>query len=534
MKWGHVVAVAVGAVTAALTVLLYRAFMPAPDPDITGCEITSAEEYERAVYFNAREMDASIAGSVSKLVNFVWDTADEKSKSTRPSAPNLSLRWPPPLGSKVRLTAFPYPPPAKDNSSAIGNFARGMGQLLNNTQSSVSFPGWLISIYDPTNPNSNPYKDRFDNLGFNDPRAVIFGADSPSTWIEVLHACYPPPHEAFPTCDDGDYWMYMAPGSGVFWETGTRCIVCANKVDAICLLAEHHFGTTREDAETNIAKILSEPGRGGGMSLVSAMKDVINSIQQGKAETIKTVAFRDMQRGDSRPSWALFCAYAVTATVVCLGAIAVTSVSGYHAYHGAPGATARTLKLFAGAATLTGFALALGWYGITEQMLRGFGYCTLDQARRRPGGTVDMLTFVRDARAGKPYANGLCMTQAFDLQLEAWAKDCNVKTIIMHAQPNKSGNWAVEVMHGITDPSCNKKGLCGGQEFKVGTQPNPDPAELTPAAFSYFTPQSTCDCDPTRRAACTSCPGHISARLCGADAANGQVHITQAACASTS
>ena len=165
--------------------------------------------------------------------------------------------------------------------------------------------------------------------------------------------------------------------------------------------------------------------------------------------------------------------------------------------------------------TVVAALLAVGWFFVTEHMLRGFGYCTLDQARADKHGTkVDMKKFIHDARAGEPYANGLCMTQLLDMQLESMADELGVVTVIMHAQPNKSGNWAVEIMS--YDYNHEGDGLCGGQRLQVRTdaEPDPDPDAEQPTAFSFFTPQDACVCDGKLKSDCTFCQGHISAQLC--------------------
>jgi hypothetical protein len=85
-----------------------------------------------------------------------------------------------------------------------------MASLLNNTSNSVTFPGWLISVYDPKNPNDNIYADMLNKqIPWDSNDGPL--SDQKSIYLEVTHACYPPPDREYPECDDGGYWLYMDP-----------------------------------------------------------------------------------------------------------------------------------------------------------------------------------------------------------------------------------------------------------------------------------------------------------------------------------
>ena len=171
-----------------------------------------------------------------KNLDWLWNTAPSSMLDKIPIAQNLSFVWPPPKGSRYRLTAFPYPDTG-DSSFQVVKFAKGMSSLLDNTAGQVTFPGWQISIYDPLEPNYNSWQ-AFLTKGINKT-----GISTTSVYVEVTHACYAPPNYTYPTCDDGGYWLYGTVGSGVFWKTsGTKengdeksgqYLICNNKIDAI-------------------------------------------------------------------------------------------------------------------------------------------------------------------------------------------------------------------------------------------------------------------------------------------------------------
>jgi len=119
--------------------------------------------------------------------------------------------------------------------------------------------------------------------------------------IEVTHACYPPPGSKWPYCDDGGYWLYLATGSGVFWNTG-KCIVSLNKLSLLYDLYNHSLKIRREIAtlnEINKAKGKQLPlqpvvglsiqdmvdrmkGKGGGNSIMVAIFTIVNSLTKHK------------------------------------------------------------------------------------------------------------------------------------------------------------------------------------------------------------------------------------------------------------
>ena len=155
------------------------------------------------------------------------------------------------------------------------------------------------------------------------------------------------------------------------------------------------------------------------------------------------------------------------------------------------------------------FGMLLIWYfSVSDGMLTGFGYMTLDLALRKSGLTLpEFITSSRNSN--NLLTNSLGMIQNFDFHIEALASSLNLTSIIFHTQPNKSGSWAVEIIDvrntpfkstGTTsaDDLIYKLGICGRPldgskdimpDFKQG------PLESTPGTYLGFQPTGTCTCN---------------------------------------
>lgn len=509
--------------------IVYALFLPTRERDPCAsqpCDTTT--EYFRTVY--GRESGAQVQRSTWSQHNFFWDSASDELRKNSPVATNLSLAWPPPRGSRSRLTAFPYPP---DSTSSfwLMNFARGMKSLLDNTRGSITFPGWLVSVYDPTDPNDNPYGRAMHDMGLT--RTQLRGADDASCteqWMEVIHACYPPPGQEYPYCDDGGYWLYMTPGTGVYWGTGQRWLVANNKIDALYRMLDTPVGDRIMNAEgfkkpTDFLASKLE-GTGGGLNLLAAMRNVIDAMQSHQRVPTIT-AFRNMDGGDSRPTWFLFCVYWCGTVVAVATGVALTVRAALRKLW------RRSAALGVGTAAGSLLLGAFGWYVVTERALRGFGYVTLDQAlAKSSAGSIHAL-LERAANGRDMVANGLCMVQNFDLLLEQLAMGLKLTSVIMHAQPNKSGSWAVEIMDmrallnadSVSDElTLLDLGLCGTSANVVKTDFQQGYRPQQGAFLGYAPSGERCDCDEHRVkqylqrtgtvAKCTFCSGHISEKLC--------------------
>lgn len=518
---------------------LFASFLPTRERD--ACEGGACGD--TAAYFaQVYGEDRGVGARDWHQHNFFWDNAAAEVRARAPIATNLSLSWPPPKQSRSRLTAFPYPPDSHSRFWLV-NFARGIKALLDNSRDAITFPGWLVSVYDPADPNANEYGKALAHRGLQGSQIGSLNGEAEEQWMEVIHACYPPPGHGYPMCDDGGYWLYMTPGTGVYWGTGKRWLVANNKIDAVYKMLDTDFGRKLMRAEgfTDATDFLASKleGTGGGTRLVSALRSVIEAMQ-AHTRVPKITAFRDMAGGDARPAWLLFCTYACVGGVLLLAGMAMTAralgqaASGRRAGRGARLRRAGAL----GAATAAGALVfaAVGWYAVAEQALRGFGYVTLDQARAKSPSGGSVQDFVRAARDGTDMvANSLCMVQNYDLLLEQLARGLRLTSVVMHAQPNKSGSWAVEIMdvRALPPPGAGTEkeltlldlGLCGastdGESFRTAFKRG---FERAPDAFLGYRPSADCDCDEAavrahrertgRVADCTFCKGHISEALC--------------------
>ena len=339
----------------------------------------------------------------------------------------------------VAIISVPLPP---DSTSSfwLMNFARGM-KCYWTTPGVHHFPGWLVSVYDPTDPNDNPYGRAMHDMALRERSCAALTSAPNSGWKSST--CYPPPGQEYPYCDDGGYWLYMTPGTGVYWGTGRRWLVANNKIDALYRMLDTPVGDRIMNAEgfkkpTDFLASKLE-GTGGGLNLLAAMRKVIDAMQSHQRVPTIT-AFRNMDGGDSRPTWFLFCVYwCGTVVAVATGAALTVRAALRKLWR-------RSAALGVGTAACTLLLGAIGWYVVTERALRGFGYVTLDQAlAKSSAGSIHAL-LERATNGRDMVANGLCMVQNFDLLLEQLAVGLKLTSVIMHAQPNKSGSWAVEIM----------------------------------------------------------------------------------------
>ena len=141
--------------------------------------------------------------------NYIYDNAPRSILDLYPMAENLAFSWPPKYGERYKLTAFPYP---KSN-----NIFMAVYNVIADSIDSYTFPAWIIQKRNPYDFNNSIYNNNYFR-NYQD--------------IEIVHACYPPPGQKWPFCDDGGFWMYLATGSGVFWNTG-KCFVSLNKLSLL-------------------------------------------------------------------------------------------------------------------------------------------------------------------------------------------------------------------------------------------------------------------------------------------------------------
>ena len=491
-------------ITIYVSFALYIASLPGKAKDIvTEPVVKDSKEYLDRVYYG---QNASQLVNVQDL-NFLWNNIPPDVESQVPIAYNLSFVWPPEKGSRAKLTAFPYP--KGGGEGWLINFIEGMASLLDNTADQVTFPGWLVSIYDPKDPNSNNYgKWLNDQLPWDEKKGPG-GQPSPSgVYMEVTHACYAPPKYKYPTCDDGGYWLYLTAGSGVFWTSGNKCLVANNKIDAMFKLLETEIGMkflANTKYKTPLDYLVGQlQGTGGGLSLIHAMRQVIDAMQ--KNTQIPTItAFRSMEKSSSFTPWIVWITYSVFVGIASVAMFIYFIISIVKSAKGERSVWI-TVAITFGVAILI-FGLLMIWYFIiSEGMLRGFGYMTLDMGLKISG--LSLADFITAARSGKNMlANSLAMVQNFDFHLEELASGQGLDSIIFHAQPNKSGSWSVEIIDVRNTPFKDAKsdddliyklGLCGDPLDGSATKMPPlmqGPIKAASDAYLGFQPTSKCNCD---------------------------------------
>jgi len=490
--------------------ILYRVSLPghAKDVDIAP-KTTDTNEYLDMVYNTPRPK------MQTGDLNFFWNNLPNDLRSQIPIAYNLSFLWPPEKGQRAKLTAFPYP--KGGGQGWLANFITGMASLLDNTANAVTFPGWLVSIYDPEDPNNNPYgKWLKEQLPWDASKGPI--PTSGSIYVEVTHACYPPPNYKYPTCDDGGYWLYMTPGSGVFWSTGNRCLVANNKIDAMFLMLATDEGRAYLNMKagknvTPLEFLTSKlKGTGGGLSLIKAMQKVIDAMQK-KTQVPTITAFRDMRKNNSFGTWYAWITYTTFVVITMVALLVYIGLSISKSIRGKRNGWV-TLGITLLSVVFVFGLLWLWYFVVSDNMLTGFGYITLDMALKESDMTLP--DFITASRSGKNMlANSLGMIQNFDFHLEALASALKLDSIIFHTQPNKSGSWSVEIIDvrntpfkpgtKSADDLMYKLGLCGSplqnppEDKMPRLKQGPVVATMNPKKYIGFQPlnlpKNMCNCD---------------------------------------
>lgn len=529
-----------------LGVAVYFATLPSAPRDGSKAAATSLAAYMADVYTSNEN-----APDVEKL-NYLWDTATKDMRTKIPIAPNTSLEWPPKKGTRSKIVAFPYPSDIRPHS-LWHNTAQAIKLLLNATEDKATFPGWLTSIYDGDNPNGNEYGRTLAKYFENSWKTANVGRSLPKPkYIEVMHACYPPTGQMYPLCDDGGFWLYMAPGSGVFWNSGQRVLVANNKLHAVQQLADYirqHQGLYLVEhvgnkvlcdlirrigcADSGVAYIANKwrDASTSESNLMSAIHTVVKSWEKqshsNAQQSVLVVAFRSMEKSDARSTWLQTI---LTTCCVCAG-MAGWLLCVVRAWWLAASSRKRNLLTEALGRTLIGVVITVllyyaMYYLLLDRMLEGFGWFTLPKALRRSGLALE--DFIEKAIDGTNLlANGANITQNFDLDIELMMAVVNCQTCIMHAQPNKGGMWAIEIVdmrEFLKNPARNVKlGVCGF-EFPGATDKTSQPATDAYALmrgplrdddfFLGYQPTENCKCPEEVDRLCTACEGTASAALC--------------------
>lgn len=484
--------------------------------------LTSASEEERE-----RERDKHIIESQINIMNtlryfnYIYNNAPRNILDNYPLAENLSFSWPPKLGSRYKLTAFPYP-----KSTFI---LSAVYETISNTIDAYTFPGWMIQRRNPLDFNNSIYNNNYFR---------------PYQDIEVVHACYPPPGQTYPFCDDGGYWLYLATGSGVFWNTG-KCIVSLNKLSLLYDLYNNSLKIRREFAVLNeINKSKGKPlplppvvglsiqdmvdrikGKGGGYSIMVAIFSIVSSLTKKNRKLIpKIIGFKNMTPTNTgSTAWDNF----ISRTFLILYLIAVTIIQMFVNIKN------KSIKhiIFVILTSLILIAALIYFFlfVIFEDFFRGLGWMTLDMALKETNMTL--YQFVEECVTGNlknPICNSLAMTQIFDIDTEIYTRALRYDSFILTSQPNKTGTWEVEICDLRNFKSSIKNGgICGTySDDNSMNEPLPiipkekrlilkaGPITFDPLGPPFYKPTNECHCIELSNRLCISCKGYLSEKLC--------------------
>lgn len=493
--------------------------------------------------YNPKDSQINIPNTL-RYFNYIYDNAPKSILDNYPIAENLSFSWPPKLGSRYKLTAFPYP--------SSNNIIKAIYDIISNTVDSHTFPAWLIQRRNPLDFNNSIYNNNYFR-SYQD--------------IEVVHACYPPPGYEWPYCDDGGYWLYLATGSGVFWNTG-KCFVSLNKLSLLYDLYNCSLKTRAEVGEYNNKYNKSEPlppivglsiqdmvdklkGKEGGQSISIAILSIVNDIINKKGQNTKFIGFKNMTPSNAgSAAWDNF----ISRTFLIVYLIAVLIIQlVINIRNKTP--TQVSLILLSSLVILAVLFYIL-FFVIFEDFFRGIGWMTLDMGLKQTNMTL--YQFVEECVLGtqkNPICNSLAMTQNFDIQTEIFTKALGYDSFILTSQPNKTGNWEVEICDLRKFPDSYTEdtdlmfagGVCGGytsgsenemqqlsfpedsidlcknklipKAFDMNKNNNKyilkaGPIELDISGPPYYKPTKECKCVDGVDRLCTSCNGYLSEKLC--------------------
>lgn len=491
-------------------------------------DIPSSVSEEEARNKNINDSEINIMNTL-RYFNYIYDNAPRSILDNYPLAENLSFSWPPKLGSRYKLTAFPYP-----KSTFI---LAAVYQTISNTVDAYTFPAWMIQRRNPLDFNNSIYnKNYFRSYQY----------------IEVTHACYPPPGYDWPYCDDGGYWLYLANGSGVFWNTG-YCIVSLNKLSLLYDLYNCSLKLRREVAKSNnknnkspakplppivglsIQDIVNRlHGKGGGNSIMLAIFSIVDDLTKHNFQA-KIVGFKNLTPNDSgKATWDNF----ISRTFLILYLIAVLVIQMFVNIKNKT--KQQIILIIIIFLILLSALIYIYLFVIFEDFFRGLGWMTLDIALKETNMTL--YQFVEECVLGtqkNAICNSLAMTQIFDLDTEIFTSALGYDSFILTSQPNKTGTWEVEICdlrNFDKDNLIIKGGVCGSYHDNNSMKepltlfdkcknkpifPKEDRLILKagPIIFDssgppFYKPTNPCDCKEGPDRLCVSCIGYLSEKLC--------------------
>ena len=149
--------------------------------------------------------------------------------------------------------------------------------------SRLTFPGFFVR--------------RYDNLHEAKQQRLYFSNGLPSNkWVEVMRIARldiagPPLLEEIPTCASGQIWMWLAPGSGIWWNTG-RTKVLTGVQRSLNIWNEHSYRVDHQ------------------MPCETARREGYDSLQITEFENAYSFELLDCRgalRQDARTRWEVAC-----------------------------------------------------------------------------------------------------------------------------------------------------------------------------------------------------------------------------------
>ena len=300
----------------------------------------------------------------------------------------------------------------------------------------------------------------------------VFSIHNQNYYLEVQHTCFPIPGQDYPLCDDGGWWTYLSVGSGIYWNA-KRPIIAKNKLHLL-----HCCGWQIDDF-VDITK-----GYGGGKNLVQTVLTAIYNNEHPKnTKPNKGLGLRTMEGKDGDKVVRKFF-LTVTLFLFLIIYLMIVLFKNFIGIFKELGDKSKVVAKTTLIVILLIIIFTLLWYLLyvsINDFFVGLGWMTLDMALEKTN--MSPYEFFDEAifgRQSNPICNGLNITEWFDYFLyDACAKK-GFFSAIMTMQPNKGGNWTVEMFDlqqylkmynapaAIKDAP--KLGLCGNQQLASGSR----------------------------------------------------------------
>jgi len=484
-----------------LLYLLIEARLRQPQPE-TDRPAIKEQEYFNAVYNQPAEqpLTATQTQDIESKLRFVWNNVPTRFRKKYPRAQAFAVSSPPAQSSRFRIIPDPVD---VHKSTGLVSYLR---QYLWSSPRRDGLPGWGLAL---------------------EPAVLTSEMLLPETWIEISDICEQPPRCVYPMCDNGGYWSYVTPGSGVFVNVGKTPLVVKNKI------AGMHQVLTQELIHNKVASEAAAPALawkhmeadlthlGGGLDLLGAFRANLASIHKG--ERMKAVIFKTMESRTLGRGWSVWFS-GVVSLVICSGL-----VLGFLIWGAVETSTGRGLSLPVLGAILASAGVGLvllflfAGFVFRDSIIKDFGFVTLDMAKKRLGATtIEILQLA--AKGENKLAAGLASCNVYDLDLQCIARKQGYSTLILTEQASNSGAWtsrisdlvSLQILPGPLGTCQTRQnfaqGICGTYEFKQGplTRNAKEKSSLGPDNV----PSAACECCESVQMKCAACQNALSFDMC--------------------